>query len=68
MCSGFEAGSYARLIDSCVSLNSRLESNNEEEEDTDAASPANFSLCMARMRASAVASASSPFRRSAVTA
>jgi len=26
-----EAGSYLRLIDFCVSLNSRLESNEEEE-------------------------------------
>jgi len=32
MCSGFEAGSYLRLID--VSLNSRLESNKEEAEES----------------------------------
>jgi len=32
MCSGSEAGSYVRLIDFCVSLNSRLESNEEEAE------------------------------------
>ena len=31
MCSGSEAGSYLRLIDFFVSLNSRLESNKEEE-------------------------------------
>jgi len=31
MCSGSEAGSYLRLID-FVSLNSRLESNKEEED------------------------------------
>jgi len=31
MCSGLEAGSYLRLI--FVSLNSRLESNKEEEEE-----------------------------------
>jgi hypothetical protein len=30
MCSGFEEGSHLRLID-FVSLNSRLESNSEEE-------------------------------------
>ena len=33
-CSGSEAGSYLRLIDFCVSLNSRLESNKEEERET----------------------------------
>ena len=33
MCSGSEAGSYLRLID-YVSLNARIESNNEEEEVT----------------------------------
>ena len=32
MCSGSKAGSYFRLID-FVSLNSRLESNEEEEEE-----------------------------------
>ena len=32
MCSGSEVGSYLRLID-CVSLNSRLESIKEEEEE-----------------------------------
>ena len=32
MCSSSEAGSCLRLID-CVSLNSMLESNKEEEED-----------------------------------
>jgi len=31
MCSGSEAGSYLRLIDFCVSLDSRLESNKEED-------------------------------------
>ena len=35
MCSGSEEGSYLRLIDLCISLNSRLESNKEEEEDLD---------------------------------
>ena len=32
MCSGSEAGWYLRLIDLCLSLNSRLESNKEGEE------------------------------------
>jgi len=32
VCSGSEAGSYLRLIDFCVSPNSMLESNKEEEE------------------------------------
>jgi len=32
MCSGSEAGSYLRLTDFAISLNSRLESNKEEEE------------------------------------
>ena len=31
MCRGSEEGSYVRLADTCVSLNSRLESNKEEE-------------------------------------
>ena len=33
MCSGSEAGSYLRLRDLCITLNSRLESNKEEEEE-----------------------------------
>ena len=37
MCSGSEAGSYLRLID-VVSFNSRLENNQEEEEETKQAS------------------------------
>ena len=40
MCSGSEAGSYLRLIDFCVSLNSRLASYKEDEDLTVSAHPA----------------------------
>ena len=43
-CPGSEAGSYLRLIDFFVALNSRLESDNEEEKSALPANRRSFSL------------------------